>query len=132
MILSMKIEEIAKLLNANILCNEEKNDLEVFSACGSDLMSDVMAFVKENVLLLTGLINVQVIRTATLMDIGAICFVRGKQPTEEMIEMAKENGIILLSSKEPLFLACCRKTFFHCLINIWNSRTFIFHNDNYF
>ena len=106
MILSMKIEEIAKLLNANILCNEEKNDLEVFSACGSDLMSDVMAFVKENVLLLTGLINVQVIRTATLMDIGAICFVRGKQPTEEMIEMAKENGIILLSSKEPLFLAC--------------------------
>lgn len=106
MILFMKIEEIAKLLNANILCNEEKNDLEVFSACGSDLMSDVMAFVKENVLLLTGLINVQVIRTATLMDIGAICFVRGKQPTEEMIEMAKENGIILLSSKEPLFLAC--------------------------
>ena len=94
------------MLNANILCNEEKNDLEVFSACGSDLMSDVMAFVKENVLLLTGLINVQVIRTATLMDIGAICFVRGKQPTEEMIEMAKENGIILLSSKEPLFLAC--------------------------
>ena len=102
----MKIEEIAKLLDANILCNEEKKDLEVFSACGSDLMSDVMAFVKENVLLLTGLINVQVIRTATLMEIGAICFVRGKQPTEEMIEMAKENGIILLASKEPLFLAC--------------------------
>ena len=102
----MKIEVFAKLLDANILCNEEKKDLEVFSACGSDLMSDVMAFVKENVLLLTGLINVQVIRTATLMDIGAICFVRGKQPTEEMIEMAKENGIILLSSKEPLFLAC--------------------------
>ena len=102
----MKIEEISKLLNANVLCNEDKLDLEVFSACGSDLMSDVMAFVKENVLLLTGLINVQVIRTATLMDIGAICFVRGKQPTEEMIEMAKENGIILLACKEPLFLAC--------------------------
>jgi len=106
MIFFMKIEEISKLLNAEILCTDEKKDLEVFSACGSDLMSDVMAFVKENVLLLTGLINVQVIRTATLMDIGAICFVRGKQPTEEMVEMAKENGIILLTCKEPLFLAC--------------------------
>ena len=106
MIFFMKIEEISNLLSADILCNEEKKDLEVFSACGSDLMSDVMAFVKENVLLLTGLINVQVIRTATLMDIGAICFVRGKHPTEEMIEMAKENGIILLACKEPLFLAC--------------------------
>ena len=69
-------------------------------------MSDVMAFVKEQVLLLTGLINVQVIRTANLMDIGAICFVRGKQPSEEMISMAKELGIILLSTKLPLFPAC--------------------------
>ena len=102
----MELKEVAQILDAQVLCGQDKLDLQVTSACGSDLMSDVMAFVKENVLLLTGLINVQVIRTATLMDIGAICFVRGKQPTEEMIEMAKENGIILLASKEPLFLAC--------------------------
>lgn len=81
-------------------------DLEVFSACGSDLMSDVMAFVKEQVLLLTGLINIQVIRTANLMDIGCICFVRGKKPTQEMITMAEEQNIILLSTKLPLFIAC--------------------------
>lgn len=102
----LKVKEIIEILDAQILTGEENLELEIYSGCGADLMSDVMAFVKENVLLLTGLINVQVIRTATLMDIGAICFVRGKQPTEEMVEMAKENGIILLACKEPLFLAC--------------------------
>jgi hypothetical protein len=65
-----------------------------------------MAFVKDRVLLLTGLINIQVIRTAILMDIEAICFVRGKSPSQDMIDMAKENGIVLLKSRLPLFLAC--------------------------
>ncbi|MCR4940530.1 MAG: hypothetical protein K5930_10565 [Treponemataceae bacterium] len=102
----MTIAQAAQTIDAQILCNDQLQDLEVSSACGSDLMSDVMAFVKEQVLLLTGLINVQVIRTANLMDIGAICFVRGKQPTEEMVSMAKELGIILMATKLPLFPAC--------------------------
>ncbi len=102
----MTIKEAAKILDAVILCGEENSEREIFSACGSDLMSDVMAFVKEQVLLFTGLINVQVIRTASLMDIGAICFVRGKAPSEEMIEMAKEQDIVLLSSKDPMYIAC--------------------------
>jgi hypothetical protein len=59
-------------------------------------------------MLLTGLINVQVIRTANLLDIQAVCFVRGKKPNREMIDMAKENGIVLLTTKLPLFLACGR------------------------
>jgi predicted transcriptional regulator len=104
----MTINRVAEILDADIVCGEEKASTEVFSACGADLMSDVMAFVKEQVLLLTGLINVQVIRTANLMDIDAICFVRGKKPSEEMVEMAREMGIILLKTKLPLFLSCGR------------------------
>ena len=64
-------------------------------------MSDVMAFVKDNVILLTGLINVQVVRTAEMMDIKVVCFVRGKQPTEQIIELAKSKGITILSTKNP-------------------------------
>ncbi len=102
----MTIHEASKVLDAQIICNEELANLEVFSACGADLMSDVMAFVKDQVMLLTGLINAQVIRTANLMDIEAICFVRGKPPSQEMIDMAKDLDIILLATKLPMFLAC--------------------------
>lgn len=101
----MIIYEIAKTLNADILCHNDLSNTEIYSACGSDLMSDVMAFVKDQVLLLTGLINIQVIRTASLMDIGAICFVRGKRPSQDMIELAKEMDIVLLTSKDTLFVA---------------------------
>lgn len=102
----MKISEVIKTLDATVLCGEETLDKEIFSACGSDLMSDVMAFVKDQVLLFTGLINIQVIRTASLMDIDAICFVRGKLPSQEMVELAKENDIILLASKDPMYISC--------------------------
>jgi hypothetical protein len=101
----MKIEEVQKALEAEAI-TPLRSDIEITSACGADLMSDVMAFVKDQVLLLTGLINVQVIRTAILMDIQAICFVRGKSPNQEMIDMARENGICLLKTRLPLFLAC--------------------------
>ena len=102
----MKISEVVTALEAQIVEETARDDVEIISACGADLMSDVMAFVKDRVLLLTGLINIQVIRTAILMDIEAICFVRGKSPNQEMIDMAKENGIVLLKSRLPLFLAC--------------------------
>ena len=69
-------------------------------------MSDVLAFVKDQSLLLTGLINSQVIRTAEMMDILAVCFVRGKVPTEDVIELAKEKGIAILSTEYPLYLSC--------------------------
>lgn len=101
----MKIIDVQNALEAEAVTSS-RDDIEITSACGADLMSDVMAFVKDQVLLLTGLINVQVIRTAILMDIQAICFVRGKTPNQEMIDMAKENNIVLLKTKLPLFLAC--------------------------
>ena len=102
----MKVCEIAKVLDAVIVIGEKDSDLEITSACGSDLMSDVMAYVKENVLLLTGLNNPQVIRTAEMMDIRIVAFVRGKTPDENILNLAKDKGIVILTTKNPMFIAC--------------------------
>ena len=105
----MLLSDIKKLLNAEVLSGEDENALsekDIHTACGCDLMSDVLAFVKDQSLLLTGLINSQVIRTAEMMDILAVCFVRGKVPTEDVIELAKEKGIAILSTEYPLYLSC--------------------------
>ena len=102
----MTVSEAVSLLEGQFYCGEEKADLEIASACGADLMSDVMAFVKDRVLLLTGLVNPQVIRTAELLDIHAIIFVRGKNPSMDMIDMAKESDIILSGTKLPMYIAC--------------------------
>jgi predicted transcriptional regulator len=102
----MKLSEIAGLLEAKIITGENLLDHEVSSACGSDLMSDVMAYVTENVVLLTGLINQQVIRTAEMMDIRAVIFVRGKTPLESMIELAQEKKIVIMATGLTMFNAC--------------------------
>ena len=86
----MKISEIRALLNAEIVCGEEMLEKEVYSACGSDMMSDVLAYVKDQAVLLTGLVNPQVVRTAEMMDMVCVVFVRSKSPTEEMVRCAKE------------------------------------------
>lgn len=102
----MKIGELQEVLDAKIWVGEDRKDTEVFIACGSDLMSDVLAFVKERVVLLTGLVNPQVIRTAEMMDIKAIVFVRGKTPTEDVIELAKSKNMIILTTEQPMYIAC--------------------------
>lgn len=102
----MKIREIKEILGAELVCGDELLDKDVNSACGSDMMSDVLAFVKDQAVLLTGLINAQVIRTAEMMDMFCIVFVRTKKPTPEMIELAKESGIALLTSECRLYEAC--------------------------
>ena len=102
----MKASEIKNILEADILNGEENLDMDVFAACGSDLMSDVMAYVKDNVVLLTGLVNPQVVRTAEMMDIKLIVFIRGKRPEETIIQMAKEKGITIMTTKDPMFIAC--------------------------
>ena len=102
----MTVAEAVSILEGQFFCGEAKADMEVASACGADLMSDVMAFVKDRVLLMTGLVNPQVIRTVELMDIHAIIFVRGKVPSRDMIDMAEESDIILGGTKLPMFLAC--------------------------
>jgi len=102
----MKLIKVKEILDAKILKGDNLLEREVLSACGSDLMSDVLAFVKDQSLLLTGLINPQVIRTAEMMDIVAVCFVRGKLPAEEVIELANEKGITILSTELPLYISC--------------------------
>ncbi|HWR12525.1 MAG TPA: DRTGG domain-containing protein [Rectinemataceae bacterium] len=104
----MKVSDIATTLDAKVFAGEKQLDLEVQSACGADLMSDVMAFVKERVVLLTGLMNPQALRTADLLDIKVIVFVRGKKPTPDLVEMANESNMILMTTKYSMFLACGR------------------------
>ncbi len=102
----MTIADVKRILNAEVLCGDECLDKEVHNACGSDMMSDVLAFVKDQSVLMTGLVNLQVIRTAEMMDMLCVVFVRGKEPTPEMIELAKEFGIVLLKTPLRMFTAC--------------------------
>ena len=102
----MKISTIKDLLDAQVICCEEGIADHVYSACGSDMMSDVLAYVKDQAVLMTGLINSQVIRTAEMMDMKCVVFVRSKLPTAEMIELAKESGIVLLATTKRLYEAC--------------------------
>lgn len=102
----MKISTLKELLDADILCGEEFLERDVHSACGSDMMSDVLAFVKDQAVLLTGLVNLQVVRTAEMMDMICIVFVRSKRPTPEMIEAANDSGIVLLATKKRMYDAC--------------------------
>lgn len=102
----MTIADVKNILNASILCCEENLEKEVHNACGSDMMSDVLAFVKDQSVLITGLCNPQVVRTAEMMDIICICFVRGKIPDESVIELARERGIVLMATTNRMFTAC--------------------------
>ena len=95
-----------KLLDAEVLCCEENIEKEVFSACGCDLMSDVLAYVKDQAVLLTGLVNPQVIRTAEMMDMICIVFVRSKTPTDAMLALARETGIVIMQCDKRLYEAC--------------------------
>ena len=104
----MKISTIVDLLDARVLCGEDHLESEVHSACGSDMMSDVLAFVKDQAVLLTGLVNTQVVRTAEMMDMVCIVFVRSKSPTEEMISLAQESGMVLLKTRKRMYEACGR------------------------
>ena len=103
---NLMYREIQEILSAEVVCGEEFLDREVFSACGSDMMSDVLAYVKEQAVLLSGLVNPQVVRTAEMMDMQCIVFVRGKHPDENIIQLAEEREIVLLSTKLPMFASC--------------------------
>ena len=102
----MKISTIQEILDAEVVCGEEFLDDEVHSACGSDMMSDVLAYVKDQAVLMTGLVNSQVVRTAEMMDMFCIVFVRSKKPTPEMIQLARESGIVLMATERRMYEAC--------------------------
>lgn len=101
----MKLEEIARAVNGQVLFNPTF-DLEIEEAFASDLMSDVLALASADMLLITGLINMQAIRTAEMADMPAILFVRGKTPTEEMMTLARDVGIAILVSPYTMYETC--------------------------
>ncbi|MBQ2754621.1 MAG: hypothetical protein IJF30_04070 [Clostridia bacterium] len=105
----MKLIEVKNILNATVFTNHSDDylaNVEVNQACGADLMSDVLAYVKDKGLLLTGLMNLQVIRTAEMMDINSICFVRGKKPSQDLIDLANDTNLVLLGTENPLYVSC--------------------------
>jgi predicted transcriptional regulator len=104
----MTLEEVKEILNAEVISGSADLQMEIKMGCGCDLMSDVLAFIKSDSLLLTGLTNPQVIRTAEIADVKAICFVRGKKPDEETIKLAESKGFPLLMTNLPLFESCGR------------------------
>lgn len=101
----MKIREIASLLCARILCEDDLLDAETSDVFCCDMMSDVLAFATNQSVLLTGLLNPQVVRTAMMLDMRCIVFVCGKQPTPEIVSLAKENGIAILVTEHYMFKA---------------------------
>ncbi|TVQ11809.1 MAG: hypothetical protein EA361_12205 [Bacteroidetes bacterium] len=102
----MTVEQIAKLLDAQIICGEERADHEIDIAFASDLMSDVLTLKEDNVLLITGLANMQTLRTAEMSDIHCIIFARNKKISEEMKELALENDITVLECRYSVFRTC--------------------------
>ncbi|MCL3780446.1 hypothetical protein EMN47_08575 [Prolixibacteraceae bacterium JC049] len=101
----MKISEVAKLMNARIVCGEHRLEEEIKHGFGSDLMSDVLRTEAEQLILITGLANLQTIRTAEMADIEFILFVRDKKATDEMVELAKENNLVVLETSNSMFKA---------------------------
>lgn len=101
----MKIRDIIQILDADVLVSGDL-DLEVRTVCGSDMMSDVLAFVKDQSVLLTGLTNPQVVRTAEMMDMHCVIFVRGKEINNEVLELAKQKNITILKTHHRMFTAC--------------------------
>lgn len=102
----MRLYEVRDILDAEVLWGEKYLDQEIESACGSDFMSDVLAYVKEQALLLTGLVNPQVVRTAEMMDMKCIVFVRGKTPGAEILQMAEDRKIVVMTSRRRMYSAC--------------------------
>jgi predicted transcriptional regulator len=102
----MTLREIKEILEAEILCGEDHLNEEVGFAGGSDMMSDVLAFGKPGILLLTGLTNAQSVRTADIIEAKAIVYVRGKRPDKEGIELARQKGIPILSTHFMMYKTC--------------------------
>lgn len=102
------LEDICNCLQAEVMCGQEKLQEEIRTACGCDLMSDVLAFTESGSILLTGLTNQQVIRTAEMLDLKAIVFVRNKRPDEATLQLAKSRGLPILLTPHPLYESCGR------------------------
>ncbi len=104
----MKLSEIVNILDASILAGQDQLDKEILRGGASDLMSDILIAVSEGCIFLTGLVTVQAVRTSVVAGVGAMVFVRGKEPPPEVIEMARAEGVPLLSTPYSMFVSCGR------------------------
>lgn len=104
----MNVKDLIRLINGNLINPTADLTREVKGGCGADLMSDVLASIQPEAVLLTGLCNPQVVRTAQMADVAAIVLVRGKQPPPETVELAKEEGVALISTPYGMFELCGR------------------------
>jgi hypothetical protein len=102
----MKLQKIIEIVDADIICGDLSTEIIVDKAFASDLMSDVLTLNENSVLLITGLVNMQTIRTAEMADIRYILFVRNKKPSKEMVSLAKREGITIVSCQKSMFLTC--------------------------
>jgi hypothetical protein len=101
----MKLKDVVGVLDSKVICGFDRLEREVEFAFASDLMSDVLTVQLDNMLLLTGLANVQAIRTAEMSDIGCIVFVRNKKVNADMIKLGEESGIVLIECPCSMFKA---------------------------
>jgi hypothetical protein len=102
----MKAQEIALSLNAEVVCGKSLTDISADLAFASDLMSDVLTLKADSVLLITGLSNLQTIRTAEMSDIRLIVLARNKKASAEMKDMAEELGIVIIECSYSIFKTC--------------------------
>ncbi|WKY47002.1 hypothetical protein Q5O24_11615 [Eubacteriaceae bacterium ES3] len=110
----MKLKEIKDLLNAVVLTGEDHLEDEVFCGFGSDLMSDVLCYANDDAILLTGLINRQVLNTAEMANMRCVVFVRNKRPSEDLIALAMEMDMLVMTTRMILF-ECCGVLYQHGL-----------------
>ena len=123
----MTLREVQEILEAEVFFGDDQLDMEVKTAFGADLMSDVLAFAKTGSLLLTGLTNPQIVRTSDVLDIAAIIIVRGKRPLPETIRLAEELNIPILGTKYILFETVGRlytKGIVGCIEKVCDKREF--------
>ncbi|MDR3076353.1 MAG: transcriptional regulator [Synergistaceae bacterium] len=103
----MTLEDISKLVNAKILCGAERlAQIDVPRAYACDLMSDVLALCSPGAILITGLTNIQIVRTTQMLDIPGVIFVRGKTPMQDTISLADESDIPLIVTGMSMFQVC--------------------------
>ena len=102
----LTLAEVKTLLEAELLSSGGDLNRPITAACACDLLSDLLAFNREESVLLTGLVNQQVIRTAEMSDLSGIVFVRGKRPSAQVIDLAEDLGIVLMTTEKTMFECC--------------------------
>lgn len=102
----LRLAEIRDLLDCEVICGGHRLDLVVTECFAADLMSDVLAFSKPHVLLITGLSGIQSVHTADVAELAGILFVHHKHPSQQVLDLARERNLPVLSTPHHMFDAC--------------------------